>query len=155
MSSSVTNPYITTYTNKPGYFGKGSVEVAPPSAPDEGPTRRLAIAADKLVTQPLEGIDTVYDILEYVARTHGTRNALGWRDIVDMHEESKEVKKMVDGKEVVETKKWKYFELSDYKYISYVQLKEQVSEIARGLVDLGITEKDVFNIYAQTRYFFF
>jgi long-chain acyl-CoA synthetase len=97
----------------------------------------------------------VYDILEYVARTHGTRNALGWRDIVDMHEESKEVKKMVDGKEVVETKKWKYFELSDYKYISYVQLKEQVSEIARGLVDLGITEKDVFNIYAQTRYFFF
>ncbi|KAJ6626078.1 long-chain-fatty-acid-CoA-ligase [Mycena sp. CBHHK59/15] len=141
---------ITTRTNKPGYFGKGSVEVAKPSADDEGPTRRLAITADRLVTQPFEGIDTVYDILEYVARTHGSRDALGWRDIVDIHEETKDVTKMVDGKEVVEKKKWKYFQLSDYQYISYVQLRDQVSEIARGLVDLGITADDVFNIYAQT-----
>ncbi|KAJ6554275.1 long-chain-fatty-acid-CoA-ligase [Mycena capillaripes] len=141
---------ITTHTVKPGYYGKGSVEVAPPQSEDEGPTRRLAISADRLVTQPFEGIDTVYDVLEYVAKTHGTRDALGWRDIVDVHEEAKEVKKFVDGKEVTETKKWKYFQLSDYKYISYVQLKDQVSEIARGLVDLGVTTEDVFNIYAAT-----
>ncbi|KAJ7918326.1 long-chain-fatty-acid-CoA-ligase [Mycena leptocephala] len=137
-------------TNKPGYYGKGSVEVTPPSADDEGPTRRLAISADRLVTQPFEGIDTVFDVLEYVAKTHGTRDALGWRDVVDVHEEAKEVKKFVDGKEVTETKKWKYFQLSDYKYISYVQLREQVGEIARGLVDLGLTTEDVFNIYAAT-----
>lgn len=142
---------ITTHTNRPGYFGKGSVEVAPPSTDDEGPTRRLAISADKLVTQPFEGIDTVFDVLEYVAKTHGTRDALGWRDVVRVHEEAKEVKKVVDGKEVTETKKWKYFELSGYKYISFVQLRDQVSEIARGLVDMGITTDDVFNIYAATR----
>ncbi|KAJ7778653.1 long-chain-fatty-acid-CoA-ligase [Mycena maculata] len=141
---------ITTHTNQPGYYGKGSVQVAPPSADDEGPTRRLAISADKLVTQPFEGIDTVFDILEYAAKTHGTRDALGWRDIVDVHEEAKEVKKIIDGKEVTETKKWKYFQLSDYKYISYVELRDQISEIARGLVDMGITTDDVFNIYAAT-----
>ncbi|KAJ7703899.1 long-chain-fatty-acid-CoA-ligase [Mycena rosella] len=140
----------TTHTVKPGYYGKGSVEVASPTSEDEGPTRRLAISADRLVTQPFEGIDTVYDILEYVAKTHGTRDALGWRDVVDIHEEAKEVKKIVDGKEVTETKKWKYFQLSDYKYISYVGLREKVSEIARGLVDLGITTEDVCNIYAAT-----
>ncbi|KAJ7038968.1 acetyl-CoA synthetase-like protein [Mycena alexandri] len=57
---------------------------------------------------------------------------------------------MVDGKEVKETKKWKYFQLSGYKYITYVQLQEQVEEIARGLIDLGLTTDDVFNIYAAT-----
>ncbi|KAJ7092372.1 long-chain-fatty-acid-CoA-ligase [Mycena belliarum] len=141
---------ITTKTIKPGYYGKGSVEVAPPTADNEGPTRRLAIASDRLVTSPFEGIETGYDILEYVAKTHGTRDALGWRDIVDVHEEAKDVKKMVDGKEVTETKKWKYFQLSDYKYISYVELRERVSQIGRGLVDLGLTTDDVFNIYAAT-----
>lgn len=143
--------YIATQTIRPGYFGKGSVEVAPPTSEDEGPTRRLAITSDRLVTQPFEGIDTVYDVLEYVAKTHGTRDALGWREIVDVHEEAKEVKKFVDGKEVTETKKWKYFQLSDYQYISYVQLRDQVSEVSRGLVDLGITTDDVFNIFAATR----
>ncbi|KAJ7029590.1 hypothetical protein C8F04DRAFT_1237003 [Mycena alexandri] len=70
-------------TNKPGYCGKRSVE-------------------------PFPGIDTVFDMLQYVAKTHGTRDALGWRDIVNVHEEAKEVTKTVDEKEVKETKKWKY-----------------------------------------------
>ena len=48
---------------------------------------------DKLVTQPLEGIHTVADIISYSARTHdNTRNALGWRDII---QEEKEVTKVV------------------------------------------------------------
>ncbi|KAJ7257523.1 long-chain-fatty-acid-CoA-ligase [Mycena haematopus] len=142
--------YVTTRTNKPGYYGKGTVEVAPPNSDNEGPIRRLAISADKLVTRPFDGLETTYDILEYVAKTHGTRDALGWRDVVEVHEEEKEVTKIVEGKEVKEKKKWKYFQLSDYKYISYVQLKEQVSEIARALVDLGLTTEDVFNIYSAT-----
>ncbi|KAJ7748073.1 hypothetical protein B0H16DRAFT_1725685 [Mycena metata] len=117
-----------------------------PHPPRRRRRRRLAISADKLVTQPFAGIDTVYDVLQYVAKTHGTRGALGWRDIVDVHEEAKEVVKTVNGREVKEIKKWK---LSGY---TYVQLKEQVDEIARGLVDLGLTTDDVFNIYAATRW---
>ncbi|KAJ7718931.1 hypothetical protein B0H16DRAFT_1897443 [Mycena metata] len=137
-------------TNKPGYYGKGSVEFSKPTNDIDGPTRRLAISADKLVTQPFAGIDTVYNVLQYVTKTHGTRDALGWRDIVDVHEEAKEVTKTVDGKKVKETKKWKYFQLSGYKYITYVQLKEQVDDIVRVLVDLGLATDDVFNIYAAT-----
>ncbi|KAJ7718927.1 hypothetical protein B0H16DRAFT_1475282 [Mycena metata] len=113
--------------NKPGYYGKGSIE-------------------------PFAGIDTVYDVLQYVAKTHDTCDALGWCDIVDIHEEAKEVTKTVDGKEVKETKKWKYFQLSGYKYITYIGLKDQVNEIVRGLVDLGLTTDDVCNIYAATRW---
>ena len=139
-------------TNKPGYYGQGSVEVQPSVRPGEGPTRRCFLSKDGLVTQPFEGIDTVYDIVQYAARTHGTRNALGWRDVVRVIEEEKEVKKVVDGQEIMEKKKWKFFELSDYKYITFIELKEAVSEVARALISLGITKDDVFNVYAQTRY---
>ncbi|KAF5376689.1 hypothetical protein D9615_007840 [Tricholomella constricta] len=136
-------------TNKPGFYGKGSVEVAP-AAEGEGPIRRCALSAERLVTQPFEGIDTVHDIVAYAARTHGVRNALGWRDILNTIEEEKDVTKVVDGKEVTEKKKWKFFQLSDYKFLTFVEVKDAVSEIARGLLELGVTSDNVFNVYAQT-----
>jgi len=103
-----------------------------------------------LVTQPIEGVDTVFDILSHAANRHGTRNALGWRDVLEVVEEEKEVKKVVDGKEIREKKIWKYFKLSDYKFLNFVEVKEVVSEIARAMLHLGITTDDVFNVYAQT-----
>ena len=140
---------MVIHTNKPGYYGEGSVEVSS-SLPGEGPIRRCALAKDKLVTQPLEGIDTVADIISYSARTHGNRKALGWRDIIRVVEEEKEVSKVIDGTEVTEKKLWKYFELSDYKYLSHIELKEALSEVSRAFIDMGITKDDVFNVYAQT-----
>jgi len=142
---------VKIHTSKPGHYGAGSVDVSSP-LPGEGPIRRCAIAKDKLVTQPFEGIDTVADIISYSARTHGNRKALGWRDVVRVVEEEKEVTKVIDGKQVTEKKLWKYFELSDFKFISYIELKEAISEVARAFIDLGITKDDVFNVYAQTRY---
>jgi long-chain acyl-CoA synthetase len=139
-------------TNKPGFYGVGSVETSSPTGAGESGVRRLAISKDALVKQPSDGIETAYDILSHAARTHGNRDALGWRDIVNIVEEEKEVTKVVDGKEIVEKKKWKYFELSDYKYMSYLDIKAAVSEIGRGLVGLGVSKGDVFNVYAQTRY---
>ncbi|ETW80068.1 expressed putative fatty acid biosynthesis enzyme [Heterobasidion irregulare TC 32-1] len=131
-------------------WGKGSVEVGPEATQGESRVRRLAKTADTLITQPVDGIHTVYDVLAYAARTHGTRKAFGYRDIVKMVEEEKEVKKMVDGKEVTEKKTWKYFQLSDYKYYSFVEVKEIVSEVARGLLELELQKDDVLNIYAAT-----
>lgn len=129
------------------FFGVGSVEVE-----SQGEKcRRLAITADKLVTQPQEGIETTSDIIDYAARTHGTKDAFGWRDIVEVHTEEKDVKKIIGGKEVTEKKQWQYFQLSDYKYISFVEIQSRVSELARGLVHYGITTENVFNMYASTR----
>ena len=118
----------------------------------ETATRRNALSTASLVTGPVDGVDTVYDVLQFAARTHGTKNALGWRDVVDIHEEEKEVKKMVDGKATVEKKKWKYFQLSPYSYLNFVEVKEAVDEIAAGLIKLGVNKGDVVNVYAQTRY---
>jgi long-chain acyl-CoA synthetase len=129
----------------------GSVEVGPSAQPGESRVRRLERTGDRLITSPAEGINTVYDILQYATRTHGTRNAYGYRDVIDVVEEQKEVTKTVDGQKVKETKTWKYFHLSDYKYITFVDLKNIVSEVSRGLLKLGVRKNDVFNIYAQTR----
>ena len=61
----------------------GSVEVPKPTD-SHGAVRRNPLHTDALVERPKAGIDTVTDTLFYNAREHGTRNALGWRDIVDM-----------------------------------------------------------------------
>jgi len=135
----------------PNRFGKvGSVEVGPESVQGETRIRRNVLTKDRLVTQPWEGIDTVYDVLMYAARTHGAKDAYGTRDIIATHEEEKEVKKVVGGKEITEKKTWKYFELSDYKYLSFIQVKEAALEVAGGFLELGIQKSDVVNIYAGT-----
>ncbi|EED82007.1 predicted protein [Postia placenta Mad-698-R] len=134
-----------------GRYGKsGSVEVGPEKVEGETRIRRNGLTADKLVTQPWEGIDTVYDVLLYAARTHGTKDSYGTRDIIDVHEEVKEVKKTVGGKEVTEKKTWKYFQLSDYKYLSFIQVKDAALEVAAGFLQLGVAKSDVVNVYAGT-----
>ncbi|RXW22284.1 hypothetical protein EST38_g3586 [Candolleomyces aberdarensis] len=138
-------------TNKRGYYSDGSFEFSKSEKTGEGGIRRCSLVkGGDLVQYPVDGVKTVYEIVEYAARTHGSRPAVGWRDVVDTIEEEKEVTKVVEGKEVKEKKKWKYFELSPYKYLTFVEVKEAVSEVARGLLHLGVTDKDVFNIYAQT-----
>ncbi|KAF5349567.1 hypothetical protein D9756_008824 [Leucocoprinus leucothites] len=134
---------------RPGYFGEGSVEVEP-AKPGEGPVYRLAATSKELVARPIEGIDTTPDIVAYAAKKYDKTKALGWRDIIKIHEEQKEVKKTVDGKETTDTKTWKYFELSDYKYLDHVEFEAAVSQAGRALADLGLTSDHVFNIYAST-----
>lgn len=139
-------------TSKPGYFGKGSAEISAPASDTEGGVRRLAICADKLVTQPFEGLDVLPDVLDYAARTHGSRPLVGYRDVVDIVTEKKEVKKTVGGKEVTEMKEWKYFQLSPYRFWSAIEFRERVGRVARGLISLGLTKDTVFNLYANTRF---
>lgn len=146
-----TTSHTTMSRPAPKWPSTASVTVEREVKSGETPTRRNVLAKDALVTGPIEGVDTVYDVLQYAARTHGTKKALGWRNVVDIHEEEKEVKKFVDGKEKIEKKKWKYFQLSPYNYLNFNEVKEAVDEIAAGLVDLGINKGDVVNVYAQTR----
>ena len=70
--------------------------------------------------------------------------------MIDIHEEIKEVKKVVDGKEIVEKKTWKYFQLSGYKYLSYVEFKDRINVLAKALLEFGVGERDVWNVYSQT-----
>jgi len=134
-------------------FGPGSVEVGPEPKQGEGKVRRNFLVADgELAARPMEGMDTVYDVLAYVDRTYGDKNAIGYRDIVDTHVEEKEVTKVVGGNEVKEMKKWSYFELSEFKYLTFAELRKTSEALGRGLADFNLKKGDIFNIYSATRY---
>ena len=143
---------MATATKNNIYGFPGSVEVGSEKVDGATRIRRLRMTKDNLTTQPMEGIEIVPDVLDYAARTHGNKDSYGYREIVGIHEEKKDVKKVVGGKEVTETKTWKYFELSDYKYLSFVQVKEAAQEVAGGLLKLGVKKEDIINVYASTRY---
>ncbi len=68
-----------------------------------------------------------------------------------MHEEKKEVTKKVEGKDVKEMKTWSYYELSDFKYITYREFEERIQHASSGLANLGLSKNTHFNIYAATR----
>lgn len=116
------------------------------------PPRRNIKSKDGLKTTPHPDISTVYELLVYVAKRSGKRDCLGSRELIDTHEETKVIKKMVDGKEINVPKKWTYFELSPYSYISYEDLLNQANSIGAGLVHYGLKPKNILEIYASTRY---
>ena len=129
----------------------GSSEYGPPAPAGESRPRRSNLVGDgPLVTTPLEGVETIHDVLLYAARTFTTKDAMGWRDVDKVIEEQKEVTKTVAGKEVKETKTWKYFQLSKYKYLSFTEFLGKVEAAACALHHLGVTKGDVFNVYAAT-----
>lgn len=138
----------------PNHFGRGSVEVTNPApGSGEGAVRRLAVTSTQLVERPHPSVSTIPDVVAYAARTFGTKyKAAGWRDTIKVHEEIREVVSVVDGKEVKQQKTWKLLELSDYKFLNYLQFAEAVGEVRNGLLRLGITKDDVVNVYSQTRW---
>lgn len=128
-----------------------TVEVGPPAPKGEGRARRNVKSIEALVASPEEGVFTVHDVIQSAIKRYGHKNAIGYRDTIKVHTEVKEVVKTVRGKEVKENKTWTLYEMSDYKYITYKQLGEDIKHIASGLIELGITSKDHLNIYNSTR----
>lgn len=92
-------------------------------------------------------MNTLYDILQYCGRVHGERNAIAYRDLIKEHVEEKQVQGP-DGK--MHPKKWTYFELSDYKWLTWPQILKKVENIGSGLANLGLSKETIFNIYGQT-----
>jgi long-chain acyl-CoA synthetase len=83
-------------------------------------------------------------------RERPSKVAVGWRDVVKVHEEVKEVTKTVGGKETTETKTWQFFELSPYKTMTYGELGEKIKNAASGLIETGHSRDTIFNVYSQT-----
>ena len=113
--------------------------------------RRHPIAKDKLITTPSEDVNTIFDILKRSADRFGNAKALGTRRLVKTHTENKKVKKLVDGGTKEVDKKWTYFELSEYSYISFVEYEKMVLAIGCGLRKLGLQQGDRLHLFAATR----
>ncbi|OAV90647.1 hypothetical protein, variant [Puccinia triticina 1-1 BBBD Race 1] len=128
-----------------------SVEIGDEIPTGETKVRRSFISPDKLVTEPMPGMQVLPDLLVQSAKDFPTANAVGWRELIKVHKETKTVTKVVGGKEVKEDKIWEFYEMSDYKYWTYTQLLEEVSKISNGLAELGLTKEQRFNIYSATK----
>lgn len=128
-----------------------SVEIGNEIPQGETRVRRSFISPDKLVTEPVPGINVLPDLLIQAAKDFPTKNAIGWRDLIQLHKETKTVTKVVGGKEIQEDKIWEFYEMSDYKYWTYTQLLEEVSKMSNGLAELGLTKAQRFNIYSATK----
>jgi long-chain acyl-CoA synthetase len=150
-SSTKTAPLYPIISDTPPF----TLEV-PGVKPVEGESipRRNSQYVGKLLTQPEEGVATVFDIVTRAARVFGSARAVGTRRLIKTHNETKKVTKIVDGREQQVDKKWTYFELSGYTYLSFVEYEQQVLQIGAGLRRLGLVKEDRLFLFAGTRYFY-
>ncbi|CAG8594393.1 10189_t:CDS:2 [Ambispora gerdemannii] len=76
------------------------------------------------------------------------KSAMGYRKILNIIEEEKEVIKTVNG---VGTKKWKYFQLSEYHWYNYEEVGEITKNTGVGFIKLGLKRDSKVTVYAATR----
>lgn len=131
-------------------MGGFTVEVETKSAKGEGKIRRIRSAKKQLVTTVDDSIKTVADILPWAAKKYGDKDCLGARTLIKQHEDEKMITKMVDGKEQRVPKKWTYFELSGYEFLSFTEALEHAKTLGRGLVKAGLKQNDRLELFAST-----
>ncbi|KAI0150469.1 AMP-binding enzyme [Xylariaceae sp. FL1272] len=137
----------------PRTSARGPFSVESPGAPDvpgETKPRRHPLAKDGLITKPADNISTTYELLRVSVAKYGNAKALGSRRLVRTHQETKKIKKVVDGKEQEVDKAWTYFELSPYDYLTYNDYETLALNIGSGLRKLGMTKEDRVHIFAAT-----
>lgn len=120
----------------------------------EGETipRRHPLAKDHLITQPSSEVKTIFDNLKRAASKFGNAKAIGTRKILKTHVENKKVKKIIDGQEQEVDKKWTYYELSGYEYMSFIEYEKLALDCGAGLRGLGISKENKMHLYGATRY---
>ncbi|CAO3629572.1 unnamed protein product [Cunninghamella echinulata] len=126
-----------------------TVEVGPEQL-NGGRIRRSHLSPGALLRIPDTTVHTLYDVLIYAKKKYGDKNALGYRSIEKIIKEEKQVKKIVNGEEVMETKTWNYFQLSPYKYLSYKEIANEALFLGAGYAHLGLSEKAKVEIFAPT-----
>lgn len=122
--------------------------------PGETAPRRNYKFKNGAVTKPRGySCTTVYELFNETVAKHGkNRPCQGWRELRDIHVETKKVTKVVDGEQVTVDKKWFYYEKSDYKYITFGELQTTANFYGKGLAKMGLTDpaNDKLHLFAAT-----
>lgn len=121
--------------------------------PGETAPRRKAAQKQAALSRPTDSkATTVPEFVEESVKRHGDRRCMGWRDLVDIHVETKKVTKIIDGEERQVDKEWIFYENSDYKFVTFTDMLALVKSYSRGLVKLGIlpNQQNKLHIYAST-----
>lgn len=121
--------------------------------PGETAPRRKVTQKSGAVDKPLDSKATdVFGFFTECVGRNPSRNAMGWRNLLEIHSETKKIKKIINGQEETVDKEWLYYENSEYQYITYSELEQLVKQYGRGLVKFGITpnQHDKLHIFAST-----
>ncbi|KAF9294123.1 long-chain fatty acid-CoA ligase [Mortierella antarctica] len=126
-----------------------TVEVGP-TVEGECRIRRSAMSPEALLSSPHEDVKTLYDVILHSAKVRPNLNAIGYRKMVKIIEEEKEVTKIIGGEPVKEKKTWKYFKMSGYNWLTYKDVKHVVDSIGAGLVKFGVQPRDKITVFGAT-----
>lgn len=153
MTDVVNHKNLKTFVPQPKVYRRGPYNVPVPGAvKKDGETviyRNIKVK-DGLHNTPAPDIHTVYDIFRKSAAKFGDAKALGKRKLIKMHNEIKKVKKMVDGKEQEVDKKWSYYELSGYEYMTFNEYEQLTLKVGRGYRAIGLEPGDRIHLFAAT-----
>ncbi|KAL6942180.1 long-chain-fatty-acid--CoA ligase 1 [Hanseniaspora vineae] len=95
---------------------------------------------------------TVYEFAVEAFNRSKNKNVIGWRELIDIHEETKKLKKIVNGEEVEVPKTWQYFEMGDYQYQTGDEVMKIINNYGKGLVQMGLKQggEEKMHIFAAT-----
>ncbi|KAG0099025.1 long-chain fatty acid-CoA ligase [Podila epicladia] len=127
-----------------------TVEVGPEDVQGETRIRRSVLSAKRLMSSPSDEIKTLYDVVNHSVQVRGNLNAMGYRKVVKIVEEEKEITKIVGGEEVKEKKTWKFFKMSGYHWLTYKDAKQVIDSIGCGLRKFGLEPKDKLTVFGAT-----
>jgi long-chain acyl-CoA synthetase len=120
-------------------FEKQSFEVEGTAPEGETLPRRRVQCPELLVVN-----DNPYSRFKTAAEKNAQRPCMGYRTVVKLHKE----KRMINGQQ----KDWEFLELSPYKWLTYSEAFQKITNFASGLRALGLQAKDNFGIYEETRF---
>ncbi|PVH17681.1 uncharacterized protein CXQ87_000574 [Candidozyma duobushaemuli] len=119
----------------------------------EGAPRRRAAQRDAPLERPIDSkATTLPEFFEECVKRNGDRKAMGWRDLKEVHIETKQVTKIVDGEETKVDKDWEFFEMAPYRYQSYPEVLKLIKQYGHGMVEIGIkpNQENKLHIFAST-----
>ncbi|TPX64133.1 hypothetical protein SpCBS45565_g06090 [Spizellomyces sp. 'palustris'] len=131
-------------------LGKPRAVTVGTATPTRSKPRRCIKALHGLSHQPYPGVTTLYELLNYSVKVNGQKRAMGARKVVRLVQEEKQVTKLVDGKPVQEIKKWNFYELSPFSWMTYSDVKEATVRIGAGLRKIGLNPADKLTLFAST-----
>ncbi|CEP10091.1 hypothetical protein [Parasitella parasitica] len=88
---------------------------------------------------------TISRVWKDTVKANSNKPVFGNRPLIKIH--SKETKSSENGK----SKKWSYFELGDYEWMSYCEADEKVKKVASILQKHGLRHGDIVILFCKTR----
>ncbi|KAK0621558.1 hypothetical protein B0T17DRAFT_494349 [Bombardia bombarda] len=116
----------------------------------ETPVRRHPLSVEEIYSKPAPNISTVFELVLVNTAKYGNAKCMGSRKLVRTHQETKKVKKMVDGEEREVDKQWTFFELSGYEYMTFTEYERLTLQLGAGLRKIGLVKEDRIHIFAAT-----